>query len=267
MEKTVDVVFDIWKSHENYLGIKPYTGPAPNIAGYLANLFCPGAYYYYIIDSPTLTFDIVSDTTQQLLGISAEDFTLQTLMEIIHPDDIHFMMKCEDVVAHFLKNCVSPEQMVNYKISYCLREKTVNNGYRLFLLQTITMKTTSDGALLKVFGSHTDISHITKVNNKKLSFIGLNGAPSFLEIDVFDKTVLDDYRPFNWSAISKSHPFSNREMEIIKHLAAGLTTEEIAERLFVTNNTVDTHRRNILAKAGSKNTTALVVDCLQKGYI
>ncbi len=51
---------------------------------------------------------------------------------------------------------------------------------------------------------------------------------------------------------------SKREIEIVSHLANGLTTKEIAEKLFLSNHTVDTHRRNILRKSAVKNTAQLV---------
>lgn len=266
MAESTDIIFDIWKSHGNYLGKQSHPLHRPDISRYIADLFCPGEYYYYVIDSPTLTFDIVSPSTQKLLGIAAEDFSLQTLIEIIHPDDIQFMMKCEDVVAYFLKNCIPPEKMVKYKISYCLREKVSGKGYRLFLLQTVTMQTTKDGALLKVFGSHTDISHITNTNNKKLSLIGLDGEPSFLEINVFDEQVFNQYQPFDLKNI-QTHPFTKRELDIIKQLSLGKTTDEIATDLFLSKNTVETHRRNILVKTNAKNTVELIVDCIRKGII
>lgn len=266
MENFWEIVNNIWRSHENYLGTKPEGNSEFDLSRYFANLFCPGEYYYYILDSPTLTFDMVSPSVESLIGIKPEDFSFDTLIEKIHPDDMHFFMKCEDVVAYFLKNCIPPEKMVKYKISYCLREKTPEKGYRLFLLQTITMQTTIDGALLKVFGSHTDITHITNVNNHKLSLIGLEGEPSFLEIDVFNEKVLNDYKPFDLK-LQSNKVYTSRELEIIRHLAWGLTTEEIAERLCLARNTVETHRKNILKKSKAKNTTEVVVDCLKNGFL
>jgi DNA-binding NarL/FixJ family response regulator len=49
-----------------------------------------------------------------------------------------------------------------------------------------------------------------------------------------------------------------REVEIIRHIADGLTNHEIAEKLFLSIVTVDTHRKNMLAKLHLKNTASLV---------
>ena len=42
--------------------------------------------------------------------------------------------------------------------------------------------------------------------------------------------------------------FTKREMEIIKEMANGLTSDEISSKLFISKNTVDTHRKNIYRK-------------------
>jgi DNA-binding NarL/FixJ family response regulator len=52
---------------------------------------------------------------------------------------------------------------------------------------------------------------------------------------------------------------SEREMEIIKYIAEGYTNTQIAEILFLSNHTVNTHRKNIMAKLGVKNTAGIVM--------
>ncbi len=49
-----------------------------------------------------------------------------------------------------------------------------------------------------------------------------------------------------------------REKEILLLIAEGLTNQEIAEKLFISPLTVDSHRKNLLAKFGVKNTAAMV---------
>src|SRR5690606_12498044 len=265
MKTNHEVVVDIWKSHQNYLAKKSVELKTVNIVDYMANLFCPGPYYYYIIDSPTLSLDVVSDSVQTLLGIPPKDFSLARFINGIHPDDLAFLLRCEDLVAHFLKNCIAPDRMVNYKITYCLRERVANGTYRLFLMQTTTLSTTEEGALLKVFGTHTDITHISSVNNRKLSLIGMNGEPSFLEIDVFKDQVFENFVPFDYG---KQRPsFTKRELEVIRLLAKGLSTDDVSKELNISIETVFTHRKNILRKSKARNTSELVADCIRKGYI
>ena len=51
---------------------------------------------------------------------------------------------------------------------------------------------------------------------------------------------------------------SNKESEILILISKGLTTKEIAVKLFVSSRTVETHRANILKKLEVKNTAALI---------
>ena len=62
----------------------------------------------------------------------------------------------------------------------------------------------------------------------------------------------------NLSQPESERQLTPRELEIIRHIAAGLTNIEIAATLFLSPATVDTHRKNMLAKLHLKNTAALV---------
>lgn len=53
-------------------------------------------------------------------------------------------------------------------------------------------------------------------------------------------------------------PLSNRELQILEQFSNGLTTGQVAKELFVSENTVKTHRKNILLKLNVRNTTEAV---------
>lgn len=260
-----DLIFDLYNSHGDYLAQESVSNFSIDIKALLSNLFSPGPNFYYIIDSPTLTAKLLSEGIEDILGFTKQEFSVEKIIELIHPDDFNWFLRCEDVVAYFLKNCVAPEHIVNYKISYCLRLKSKNNEYKLYLLQTLTLKTTEDGALLKVFGCVSDINHITKVNTKKLSLIGLNGEPSYLELEVEHNELFENFKPF--MSFLDDTPFTTRELEIIKLLGEGLTMNQISQQLHIAYDTVNTHRKNILNKSDSKNITELVASCIRKGYV
>lgn len=60
---------------------------------------------------------------------------------------------------------------------------------------------------------------------------------------------------------------SGRESEVINLLAEGYNSNEIAEKLFISKNTVDTHRKNLLNKTGSKNVAELIGWAAKRGVI
>jgi len=61
--------------------------------------------------------------------------------------------------------------------------------------------------------------------------------------------------------------FSKREREIINLLARGLSSREIADLLFIGERTVETHRKNLIEKAGVKNTVQLIAYASQRGFL
>ncbi|WP_057940505.1 response regulator [Algoriphagus resistens] len=60
---------------------------------------------------------------------------------------------------------------------------------------------------------------------------------------------------------------SGRETEVLESIAIGLTTLEIGEKLFISKNTVETHRKNLLYKLKAKNTAELVNNAYKRGLI
>lgn len=66
---------------------------------------------------------------------------------------------------------------------------------------------------------------------------------------------------------SKNTPLTRRETEILKLIAEEYSNPEIAEKLFISPRTVDTHRRNLLAKLELKNTAGLVKYAIKNNII
>lgn len=60
---------------------------------------------------------------------------------------------------------------------------------------------------------------------------------------------------------------SSREMEVLDCLSRGLTTVQIAEELFISENTVKTHVRHILEKLDASNRAEAVSKAIQFGLI
>jgi DNA-binding CsgD family transcriptional regulator len=60
---------------------------------------------------------------------------------------------------------------------------------------------------------------------------------------------------------------SDRETEIIILISEGLTNAQIAEQLFLSNHTINTHRKNIMAKLGVKNTAGIVMFAVKTALV
>ena len=60
---------------------------------------------------------------------------------------------------------------------------------------------------------------------------------------------------------------SERELEVLLEICKGLSNQQIADKLFISKRTVDTHRANILEKTGSNNTASLVVYAIKNNLV
>jgi DNA-binding CsgD family transcriptional regulator len=60
---------------------------------------------------------------------------------------------------------------------------------------------------------------------------------------------------------------SEREKDVLRLIAKGLESKEIGKELFISSFTVDNHRRNMIARTGARDTTALVQICRMAGII
>jgi DNA-binding NarL/FixJ family response regulator len=60
---------------------------------------------------------------------------------------------------------------------------------------------------------------------------------------------------------------SDREKEVLECIASGLTTHEVGEKLFISKNTVETHRKNLLYKLKARNTAELITNAYKQRLI
>jgi len=81
------------------------------------------------------------------------------------------------------------------------------------------------------------------------------------------RKVLDREVGSELAEIKKPGQLTRRETEILRLLSEGLTTSEMAEKLFTSKRTIETHRQNILEKTHTKNTAALIRLAMTQGLL
>ncbi len=62
------------------------------------------------------------------------------------------------------------------------------------------------------------------------------------------------------------HP-SSRELQVLYQIAQGKTSREIAAAMFITENTVEAHRKALFSKIGAVNVADLIIKSIDRGYI
>jgi DNA-binding NarL/FixJ family response regulator len=113
------------------------------------------------------------------------------------------------------------------------------------------MENGASGYLLKNVGRQELIDGIKTVSNGGIYF-------SF-EAGKIYKTTLEKS--------SRQPVLTKREKEIIKLIAEGFTNAQIAQQLFLSVDTVDTHRKNLYTKLNVKNTALLIRYAIDNGMI
>ncbi|HOO10904.1 MAG TPA: response regulator transcription factor [Cyclobacteriaceae bacterium] len=73
--------------------------------------------------------------------------------------------------------------------------------------------------------------------------------------------------PRKTPAASPGTALTDREKEVVRLIAREMSNQEIAEKLFISVRTVDTHRRNIMEKIQARNTAGLVKYALENGLL
>ena len=225
----------------------------------MAAMFTSGPSYYYVLDFHNLHAPMhLSPSVQSLLGLDPRHTTIQDIIDRIHPDDLSFVAAAEEAAIRLLKQRIGMEQIKHYKISYCFRLQAADQSYRLFNHQCVVLATDDNNAVSRTLGIHTDIAHLVTENNYKLSLLHLLGGENY-----FNVNVLHDGE----EVMTRPSLFTAREMEVIRRLGYGFTSAEVAADLNIAENTVKNHRKNILKKAGCKNTGQLVSRCIAEGLI
>jgi DNA-binding NarL/FixJ family response regulator len=86
----------------------------------------------------------------------------------------------------------------------------------------------------------------------------------------YSEAVIDELSATVDNDLNETHPetilhLTSREIEILKLVAQELPSNKIAERLFISMATVETHRRNLMQKLGAKTSIGLVKYALKHG--
>lgn len=231
----------------------------------IAALFTPGTSYFYVLNTHNLELDFISPQVKEFVGPDAEKVTIEKLLSLASSGEIEKIVKKEKVIKDFYSRFLPKEKITRYKIVYTYKMKDFSKKERVMLHQATPISTTNEGILKHVVSIHTDITHLVSKSTSTVSFLDINGEESFYNVD-------PDQEKFD-PCLARSEPagllgaLSKRELEVLENITSGLNTKEIAEKLFVSTHTIQTHRKNIMKKCGCRNTAELVAETMVAGLV
>lgn len=114
----------------------------------------------------------------------------------------------------------------------------------------------ASGYILKSSGKEELVNAITSI---------LDGSHYFSQDAAF--SVMMDLVKDGSNSGTGSAKLTERELEVLELIVKEYTNQEIADELFISIRTVDSHRRNLLQKTGAKNTAGLVMYAIKNNLV
>jgi len=196
-----------------------------------------GQSYSYVLDNENHYIEHVKPNILLVHPINRIPSTYETITDLYHEDDIEFIKFSETKGLEFLKDA-DPED--EYVIEYACRMKNKLNQYVYFIHQSIHYKTDKDNHIRYTYHRNIYLDVLTSQDKYYVTIRSLKK----------DTIIFSFY----YDALVNEFPsLSKREKEIFNLIIEGFPDKIIAEKLFISYNTVRTHRRNILRKTESKS--------------
>ena len=217
----------------------------------------------YLLDYTTGNYLTMSNTIKSILGEQAGTFLqhgTKILPDIYHKEDLKlFTHSIFPDRLEFLRN-IPVEEHRNLVFSYVYRLRNKWGGYTHLLQRNWFVKSDELGNPLMSMGVIVDVDEFvvsSPVIQTVSKLAGGGDAPLSYET-IFKK---------QYSLHQSDRLLSNREIQVLKWMTEGLTSREIADKMFVSEHTIITHRRNMHEKTGITNATALVAYGFREGYL
>ena len=224
---------------------------------YLCHRLDIGPSFYFIYHYQQGRYVYVEKQVQAILQYPASalmsnsaDFFLSRM----HPEDVPQHAQVMQRWHSFYFSLPLPDRHY-YSTSFDYRLRKKNGIYVRLLQQLVRMEYDAQGNVLYSLEKCTNISHWQKNSDMVLSVIG---PPSRKHLIYYPDRSLPDASRLR---------FTRTETRIIKLLAQGFSSQEIAQQLTISLNTVNTHRRNMHRKAGVKSATLLVKIAKDQGLL
>lgn len=205
--------------------------------------------FFCVTNSQDLSFDFISKNMYPCLGIDPELLrkdAMRYFWSRIHPEDVKPWLEALNALMKYTLEEVDPSDRDKMSYTWNYRFKNGNDEYVNIIQNTTPLE--FDSEMKPVMG----LAHYTVLNqHTKLNIIG---AAKFLNAN--NEYENRYYNDFSQKALTNS--ITNRERDVVRLLVLNHTSKEIANRLNISSNTVDTHRRNILKKLKVSTTGELV---------
>lgn len=193
----------------------------------------------------------VSKRSINMVGVAPEHLTPYEMMEAAHPDDLY-------------RFGMGRTRLLNLD-----KDLFIAKDGSSLLSTTIRMRKPAQGYSNHLFQCYLYYSPIPQ---KAVYQIQINTNVDWFkfkkgQFHYYSGNDLSLFRFPDKDLLNIGHHLSVRELEIVKLIEEGLSSKEIAAKLFLSVFTVDTHRGNILEKSGKAHISDLIYELKEQGIL
>jgi DNA-binding CsgD family transcriptional regulator len=221
------------------------------------NLWTIGHFFVAVANTFTWKIELACGECELVSGYTAEEIESEGAKWIMNfglPEDTSFNMAATQLSMQYINSrAIEERELIFAAFFYRARSK---DG------KVITVQHQS----IPLYFDENKIPFVFSNIFTDISYLGITKIPHAVSINRFTDEVFH-IEPNMLQLIKAGELFSPREREIIQLLARGNNSRLIAQQLFISQETVRTHRKNILKKAGVNSTVELTGYALTHGII
>jgi len=228
----------------------------------LSHFSFPSLPTYFVIDYTNSSYKLMTENFKSVIGFDSREFIeggLSFVMSIFHADDFKvYNEKVFTTNLGFLKNT---DQCDHHKhiFSYTFRVKSTSGEYKWILQRGSYVTSKETNMPLYSMGMVMDLTNY-KTDTLMLHTIEKTGQDNGLFNTINLET--NYFYPNEEDAL-----FTAQEKNVVKWLADGFSSKQLADKLFVSEHTIISHRKNMLKKTNTKNVAELVAFSIRNRII
>jgi DNA-binding CsgD family transcriptional regulator len=207
--------------------------------------------FFYFGDLILFQIMYTSKRSMDMLGVEPAYLSPLKFYEAIHPDEMERNVRYKNILTKTAHNLFLAEKG-HMLLSTNFQVKNSKGKYINVLSQFFVFYSEVPYKSVFAFKVHTNIDWYKKHKSGHHYYIGDD---------------LSNFRYPDVELLQIADVFSKREFDILHLLEKGYSTEKVAETLFLSPNTIKTHRRNILHKSGKATIPELIFELKEHGLL
>ncbi|KJD31548.1 LuxR family transcriptional regulator [Tamlana nanhaiensis] len=205
--------------------------------------------FFCITNTQKLSFEYVSKNLKACLGLDVEALKsggMNMFWKRMHPNDLEQWLNALNGLMEFTLNEIDDASRSKMSYTWNYRLKNGNNEYVNIIQNTTPLEFDANNKPIIGLAHYTVLSG--EINMEVCASAKMLNENNEYETKYFS----------NFSNKLLANGVSNRERDVIRLLMLKYTSKQIAEKLSISHNTVDTHRRNIMKKLNVSSTGELI---------